>query len=116
MRQISNEESSRLTIDLPLNMHRIVKAHATLSNLSIKDFVIEAISEKLDEEEIMQKKLNKETIAVLRNSLKNEHKLKSFVSLEDMMNYLNGPSKKSAKSSSKSNNPKKHAAIKTKKF
>lgn len=88
MTNIQSAENARLTIDLPTSLHRLIKAHATLSNLSIRDFVITAITKKLDDEEVLEKKMNKKTIAVIRNSIKNEAKLKTFKNSDDAMKWL----------------------------
>ncbi|MBP7710095.1 MAG: hypothetical protein KA100_03395 [Rickettsiales bacterium] len=99
--EISN---TRLTIDLPSSMHRMIKAHATLSDLSIKDFIIETIEMRFGEEKTAKKdrvsknKMNAKTIAVIEDSIKNHDKLKSFNSADEMMAYLLAPDKKTKKS------------------
>ena len=90
--------NTRLTIDLPSDMHRIVKVHASLSNLTIKDFIIEAIDKRLDEDGVSKNVPNKKTVAALRYSMKNAHKLKSFNSVDEMMVDLLAPDKKKKKS------------------
>lgn len=98
--EISN---TRLTIDLPSNMHRMVKAHATLSDVSIKDFIIETIEMRFGEEKTAKKdrisknQMNAKTIAVIRDSIKNPHKLKSFKSSGEAMKWLLDDDKKSTK-------------------
>lgn len=85
--------STRLTIDLPSHMHSLIKARASLQNLSIKDFVIKAIEN--DVEEVTEKKeLNQKTINALRYSIKNPHKLKSFTNSADAMKWLLSDEKK----------------------
>ncbi len=93
--------NTRLTIDLPVAMHRLVKAHASLKNISIKDFVINAISNDLNEEKVSEKQLNKKTIAALRYSIKNPHKLKSFDNSADAMKWLLTPDKTKKKTTKK---------------
>ena len=88
MTQIQITETARLTIDLPASLHRVIKAHATLNSLSIRDFVITAINKKLDEEEVFEKKMNKTTIATIKNSIKNHAKLKTFKNSDEMMKQL----------------------------
>jgi hypothetical protein len=92
--------NTRLTIDLPSNMHRMIKAHATLSDLSIKDFIIETVEMRFSGEKAIKKdkisknKMNAKTIAVIENSIKNHNKLKSFNNTEDAMNWLTNKSSK----------------------
>lgn len=110
MAQAQTEIShTRLTIDLPSDMHRMIKAHATLSDLTIKDFVIGAIQMRCGEkkpakqkvvakkDEYSKNKMNAKTIAVIRDSIKNHDKLKTFDSADEMMAYLLAPDKKSKK-------------------
>lgn len=86
--------STRLTIDLPTQMHRLIKAHATLNDRSIKDFIIETIEMRFTEEKITKKdkvsknQMNAKTIAVIEDSIKNHHKLKSFSNSSDAMKWL----------------------------
>ncbi len=95
--EISN---TRLTIDLPSHMHRMVKAHATLSDVSIKDFIIETIEMRFGEEKTAKKnrisknQMNAKTIAVIENSIKNHDKLKSFSNSADAMKWLLSDEKK----------------------
>lgn len=98
--------NTRLTIDLPSNMHRMIKAHATLSDLSIKDFIIETVEMRFSSEKAIKKdkisknKMNAKTIAVIENSIKNHHKLKSFSNVDEMMKDLLSPEiRKKAKKS-----------------
>jgi uncharacterized protein (DUF1778 family) len=93
MTQIQSVENARLTIDLPSSMHRLIKAHASLSNLSIRDFVITAINKKLDGEEVLEKRMNKTTIKTIEHSIKNHDKLKTFKNSDEMMTYLLGSNK-----------------------
>ena len=89
--EISN---TRLTIDLPTHMHRMVKAHATLNDLSMKDFVIETIAMRFGEMKSVKKevysknKMNAKTIAMIKDSIKNHDKLKSFNNADDAMKWL----------------------------
>lgn len=119
MAQSQTEVSNaRLTIDLPLEMHRMIKTHATLSDLSIKDFVIGAIKMRCDEEKSVKKevivkkeeysknKMNAKTIAVIRDSIKNHDKLKTFDNADEMMAYLLAPDKKPKKSKKLTNSKK----------
>ncbi len=99
--EISN---TRLTIDLPSNMHRMVKAHATLSDVSIKDFIIETIEMRFGEEKTAKKdrisknQMNAKTIAVIEDSIRNRDKLKSFNSVDEMMADLLASNKRKKKS------------------
>jgi hypothetical protein len=99
--------NTRLTIDLPSHMHRMVKAHATLSDVSIKDFIIETIEMRFGEEKTAKKdrisknQMNAKTIAVIEDSIKNHAKLKSFNSAEEAMADLLAPSKRKKKSAKK---------------
>ena len=108
MSQTQNE-NTRLTIDLPSSMHRMIKAHATLSDLSIKDFIIETIEMRFDEEDAVKNKekisknqMNAKTIAVIEDSIKNRNKLKSFKGANEMMAYLNAPDSKKINKTKKS--------------
>lgn len=111
MAQTQTEISlTRLTIDLPSEMHRMIKAHATLSDLTIKDFIIETIGMRFNEEKSLKKtapkkvekfsknKMNAKTIAVISDSIKNHDKLKTFNNADEMMAYLLAPDKKPKKS------------------
>ena len=53
---INTTENARLTIDIPVELHRIIKAHATLENASIKDYVVDALKEKLMKKYMAKKK------------------------------------------------------------
>ncbi len=86
---------TRLTIDLPSSMHRLIKAQASLQNMSIKDFVVRAIENDVDNTPIKTRELNATTIRALRYSIKNPHKGKSPNSLDDMMkDLMSAPKKK----------------------
>lgn len=100
--------NTRLTIDMPTRMHRLVKTHASLSDLTIKDFIIESIKMRFDNEKPVKKnivkkdefsknQMNAKTIAVIEDSIKNHDKLKSFKNVEDMMSYLLAPDEKKRK-------------------
>lgn len=84
----AENSNTRLTIDVPSDMHRLIKAHATLSDLSIKDYIIETIEERFRKEGIVTKKMNSKTIATIKNSIKNHDKLKTFYSSSDAMKWL----------------------------
>jgi uncharacterized protein (DUF1778 family) len=100
MRSESNN-ITRLTIDLPSEMHRLIKAKASLQNLSIKDFVIRAIENDVDKVPVEKRQLNEKTISILRQSMKNSHKKKSFNSSQDAMEWLL-PTKKVKKKNTRS--------------
>lgn len=85
--------TTRLTIDLPSQMHRLIKAKASLQNMSIKEFVIRAIENDVDDVPVSKNKPNKKTIAALNYSMKNPDKLKSFKNVDEMMTELLKPSK-----------------------
>lgn len=88
MRSEPQNNITRLTIDLPSEMHRLIKAKASLQNMSIKDFVIRAIENDVDDVPVSKNIPNKKTVAALRYSMKNPHKLKSFKSVDEMMKSL----------------------------
>lgn len=83
----SNTTYTRLTIDLPSSMHRMIKAKASLQNMSIKDFVIKAIENDVDERAV-KKEFNAKTVRTIRHSIKNHDKLKSFDDAESAMKWL----------------------------
>lgn len=90
-------EYTRMTIDVPSSMHRLIKAQASLQNMSIKNFVIKAIENDVGKEMFSDNIPNAKTVAVIRDSIKNHHKLKRFDNVSDFMKYLNGPEKKPVK-------------------
>jgi hypothetical protein len=81
-------QNTRLTIDLPAGMHRLIKAKASLQNMSIKDFVIRAIENDVDDTPVSKNIPNKKTAAALRYSMKNPQKLKSFKNTDEAMKWL----------------------------
>lgn len=94
--QKTQEHKARLTIDLPLELHRLIKARAGLSGVSMKDFTIDALKEHLHEDESKCEfgyghEPNQETVRILRESREDykNGKLKSFNSVEDAFAYLN---------------------------
>ena len=93
----SENDIVRLTVDLPSYVHRFIKTQALLDNLSIKDFIIDAVGKRqndkksLKENKISKNQMNAKTIATIRDSIKNHDKLKKFKNAEDMMKYLNAP-------------------------
>lgn len=99
----SETSVTRLTIDLPSDMHRLIKMQASLNDLSIKDFIIETIGQRFDvkkpakKDKISKNQMNAKTIAVIRDSIKNHDKLKRFKNVDEMMEYLNTPEKPSTK-------------------
>ena len=82
------ESVTRLTIDLPSEMHRLIKAKASLQNLTIKDFVIRAIKKDADSGLTSKNNPNKKTAAALKSSMKNSDKLKSFKNSDEAMEWL----------------------------
>lgn len=102
--------NTRLTIDIPSSMHRLIKAKASLQNMSIKDFVIKAIENDVDDAPVSKNKPNKKTAAALRYSMRNSHKLKSFDSVEEMMKDLMSFTK-TKKPKNDSNNSSPHQAL-----
>ncbi|MSP33487.1 MAG: hypothetical protein EXR06_01125 [Rickettsiales bacterium] len=66
---------ARLTIDLPIALHRILKAHAVLNNSNVKEFVIDAIHTRLAKETDIGNKLNAQTKEVLRKSKAEKRKI-----------------------------------------
>lgn len=53
----SHSDTTRMSIDVSRNLHKIIKVHAAMHDQGIREFVIDAISEKLEREQ----KLNKTT-------------------------------------------------------
>ena len=47
--EVRNHEA-KLTIGIPFELHSIIKAHATLNNSSIKNYVLDALKDKLQQE------------------------------------------------------------------
>lgn len=89
--------TTRLTIDLPSEMHRLIKAKASLQNLTIKELVIRAIENDVDEIPFSKNKPNKKTIAALNYSIRNPDKLKSFKNSNEAMKWLLSDKKKNIK-------------------
>jgi hypothetical protein len=87
-----NIQTSRLTIDIPVEFHRIVKAHATLSSNSIKDYVLDALKEKLKNTSTkttkakLKKTLNKRTASILASA--DKAKKVTFKDTVSAMKYL----------------------------
>lgn len=101
--------NTRLTIDLPAHKHRLVKAHATLNDLSIKDFILSMIDKEIgDQESPIKKEMNAKTIATIEHSIKNRNKLKAFNNSADAMKWLTSDDKvkKSKTHSTKKTNKK----------
>ncbi len=59
------EKKSRLTVEIPADMYRYIKATAALQDMSIKDFVIKRL--KIDEPK-KSKKPNKTTLKVFADT------------------------------------------------
>lgn len=92
---------AKLTIGIPFELHRIIKAHATLSNSSIKNYVLDALRDKLQHEEKLTKKIsmapikkpqaeqktvNKKVAHLLANA--NKVGKKTFKDVDSTMKYL----------------------------
>jgi hypothetical protein len=89
---------SRLTIDIPTEFHRVIKAHATLESHSIKEYVIDALKKKLQNEaksignskmtaEVKLKKtLSKRTASILSGA--NNAKKITLKDISSAMKYL----------------------------
>jgi hypothetical protein len=89
---------SRLTIDIPTELHRVIKAHATLESHSIKEYVLDALEQKLKNknksktgaanisEVNLKKTLSKKTAAILAGA--NKAKKVSFKDANSAMKYL----------------------------
>ncbi len=93
--------NTRLTIDLPSDMHRLIKARATIEDLSIKDFIIETIEKRFSEEKVSKNQMNAKTIATIRDSIKNHDKLKTFSNSTEAMKWLLSDNTKVKKSKKK---------------
>lgn len=57
---MSSEQMRRLSIDVPLNMHALIKDLSSFDDQSIKDFVLEAIKARLEERARARQKAIKE--------------------------------------------------------
>jgi len=88
MTTLSENKIARLTIDIPVDFHRVIKANATLASNSIKEYVVDAIKKKLIVEGDcqMQKKLNKKTANLLQEYQKAEKVV--FDDVNSAMGYL----------------------------
>ncbi len=102
--EISNHgnHDAKLTINIPFELHRIIKMQATLNNSSIKDYVLDALQIKLHYEpkaiknsaRIPTKKtkakskqiLNKKVSSLLANADKIGKK--TFKDVDSVMKYL----------------------------
>jgi hypothetical protein len=99
--EISNHDA-KLTINIPFELHRIIKTQATLNNSSIKDYVLDALQIKLHYEpktvKNSAKTLTKKTKAASKqilnervaNILTNADKIgkKTFKDVDSVMKYL----------------------------
>lgn len=82
---------TRMTIDIPNDEYKRLKISAINADLSIKDYVLNAIrfQEKvLVREDGVVRILNDETIAALEESRGDVSKLKKFNSVEELMKEL----------------------------
>jgi hypothetical protein len=89
---------SRLTIDIPTELHCIIKAHATLESNSIKDYVLDALKKKIQGEakqksgskvtakSKLKKTLSKRTASILSNL--NKAQKVTFKDTDSAMKYL----------------------------
>jgi predicted DNA-binding protein len=59
----NKEVTSRITIDLPTNSHKKLKATAAILGKSMREFVIESIEKHLNDSNT----LNKETLKAINN-------------------------------------------------
>ncbi len=73
--------SSRLTVDIPEELHKKMKIEATIMDTNIKSLVVYAMNY------YFSKKPNDETLKTFAKTDKGEE-LKSFDSQEDFMSYL----------------------------
>ena len=85
---------ARLTIDLPVALHRVLKAYAVLNDSNVKEFVIEAIQSKLEVEGDIGHKLNNQTRDILKKSKAEKEKRQRFDSAEDYIKSLSLKKKK----------------------
>ena len=59
----------RLTIDIPTHLHKMVKVNAVLNDMSVKDYIVNALGKEIAEEFASvkkSKKPNKVTLAALK--------------------------------------------------
>jgi uncharacterized protein (DUF1778 family) len=83
---------TKMTIEIPDDEYKTLKIAAIHLGVSIKDYVLEAIRTKekiLIRDDGVIRVLNKKTIKALEDSRKNEHKLKSFKTLEEYKKHIN---------------------------
>lgn len=88
IRTYMQTEIARLTIDLPVALHRVLKAHAALNDSNVKEFVIEAIQTRLERECDRGHELNAQTKEILRKSRAGKEKRTRYDSVEDLMKSL----------------------------
>lgn len=82
---------SKMTVDLPPEIHKDIKISAIKLGKSIKDYIIDIhnLSKRImirDDGKI--RILNDETIAALEESRRDENKLPKYDSVEDLMKDL----------------------------
>lgn len=68
------EEMARVSIDIPKEQHRILKAQAALSGKSLQQLFLDAISEVLEKELWLFDPANKEIVEQLKRGLQQEAK------------------------------------------
>ncbi len=75
---------TRLSIDIPNELHQFLKIHTAYKKDTIMNFVREAIYIRIDQE----KKLNEESVNVLKESSKGLN-INTYSSYEEMYKKLN---------------------------
>ena len=76
----------RLNINIPQELHQVLKVQATLRAETIKEYVVSAVREKLRTENIKNHIPNKKTLKALEASEKGE--VETYASLEDLYKKL----------------------------
>lgn len=103
LQQETKNHEAKLTIGIPFELHSIIKAHATLNNSSIKDYVLDALNGKLRQETKLgrisstsvektkiklQQVVNKKVAKVLANADTGKIGKKTFKDIDSTMKYL----------------------------
>ena len=76
----------RMSIDVPKDLHKIIKVHALLQSQSIKEYVIKAISKQINADN-SNLVLNKKTTQILEESDSGLN-LNKYNNLEDLYTKL----------------------------
>lgn len=103
LQQETKNHEAKLTIGIPFELHSIIKAHATLNNSSIKDYVLDALKGKLQHETKLgkisstsvtktkiklQQVVNKKVAKILADADAGKVAKKTFKDVGSTMKYL----------------------------